>query len=72
LLRCAEHRLGKVYPNDAILGRVAGERDARVTADFENAASYLICCGARRATAAIEQSAKDQIVDGSPTRIRLS
>ena len=70
-LRFAEHRLGKIYPDYAILGGIAGERDARADADFENPATDLLCRGDRRPPPAIEHGAKDQIVHRSPARIRL-
>ena len=72
LLRFAEHRLGKIYPDYAILAGIAGERDARADTDLKNPATDLLCCGDRRLAPVIEQSAKHQVVDGSPPRIRLS
>jgi len=70
-LRLAEHRLGKIDSDYAILWGVARERDARADTDLENSATDLLCRGDRRPTPAIEQSAKDQIVDRSPARICL-
>src|SRR5271154_6038058 len=71
LLCFAEHRCGKIYPDDTILGGVTGERDARADTNFENPATDLLRCGDRRPPPAIEHSTKDQIVDRSPARIRL-
>ena len=71
-LRFAEHRLGKIYPDDAIPNGVARERDARADTYFENPASDLLCCGDRRSPSAVEHSAKDQVVHRSPARIRLA
>ncbi len=70
-LRFAEHLLRKVDPNYAILWRIAGKRDAGTDTNLENAASHSVSCSDRRLTPALEQGAKDQIVDRRPARIRL-
>ena len=70
-LRFAKHRRGKIYPDYAILGGVAGQRNARADTDFKNSATDLLCRGDRRLPPAIKYGAKDQIVHGSPARIRL-
>lgn len=70
-LRLAKHRFGKIYPDYAVLRGVARERNASADANFENPATDLLRCGDRLPPPAIEHGAKDQIVDGSPARIRL-
>src|SRR5258705_4643867 len=70
-LRLAKHLRRKINPDYAILGGIAGERDARADTDFENSASDPLGCGGLRPTPTPEYTAQHQIVHLRPALGRL-
>jgi hypothetical protein len=71
LLRLAQHGLRDIDPANTVAARIVGKRYAGAYSHLEDAPADAFGGGDRGMSAALENSAEHEVIDGRPSRIRL-
>src|SRR5215475_13535350 len=71
LLCLAQHRLGDIDAANMVAARIVGKRYAGPDSHLEDAATDAFGGRDRGMSAALENSAEDEVIDGRPSGIRL-